>query len=110
MVADMRDLCLGARFNGIIAWDSFFHLCPKDQRRMFPLFRKHSAPNGALLFTSGPAGGEVIGEYRGEPLYHGSLDSAEYRELLDQNGFAIVSHVVEDIACGHHTIWFAQLR
>jgi hypothetical protein len=41
---------------------------------MFPLFRKHSALNAALLFTSGPVGGEAIGEYRGEPLYHGSLD------------------------------------
>ena len=110
IVADMRELCLGGRFNGIMAWNSFFHLCPQDQRQMFPIFRTHSAPNAALLFTSGPVGGEVIGEYRGEPLYHGSLDGAEYRELLDQSGFAVVSHVVEDIACGHHTVWLAQLR
>jgi hypothetical protein len=26
-----------------------------------------------LMFTSGPAYGEAIGTYRGEPLYHGSL-------------------------------------
>ena len=104
IVADMRELELGGQFNGLIAWDSLFHLRPEDQRRMFPLFRKHSAPNAALLFTSGPAGGEVIGEYRGEPLYHGSLERAEYRELLDQNGFAVASHVVEDIACEHHDL------
>jgi SAM-dependent methyltransferase len=109
-VADMRELCLDARFNGIIAWDSFFHLCPEDQRQTFPRFRTHAAPKAALLFTSGPAGGEAIGEYRGEPLYHGSLDGSEYRELLNHNGFAIVSHVVEDVACGHHTIWLTQLR
>ena len=35
-VADMRTLSLGRSFDGIIAWDSFFHLCPEDQRRMFP--------------------------------------------------------------------------
>jgi hypothetical protein len=58
---------------------------PENQRSMFPLFRKHSAPNAALLFTSGPVGGEAIGEYRGEPLYHGSLDGQEYTELLAQN-------------------------
>jgi cyclopropane fatty-acyl-phospholipid synthase-like methyltransferase len=110
IVADMRSLCLDAEFNGIIAWDSFFHLSPEDQRAMFPLFRKHSAPNAALLFTSGPAAEEVIGEYRGEPLYHGSLDGAEYRELLERNGFAVASHVAEDITCGGHTIWLAQLR
>lgn len=110
VVADMREFCLGDRFNGLIAWDSFFHLRPEDQRLMFPVFRTHCAPKAALLFTSGPVGGQAIGEYRGEPLYHGSLDSAEYAELLDQNGFAVRSHVVEDAKCGHHTIWLAQLR
>jgi SAM-dependent methyltransferase len=110
VVADMRELCLSGRFNGIIAWDSFFHLCPEDQRRMFPIFRKHSAPKAVLLFTTGPAGGEAICEYRSEPLYHSSLDGAEYRELLDRNEFVVVSHVAEDATCGHHTIWLAQLR
>jgi hypothetical protein len=42
---------------------------------MFPVFRTHCAPKAALLFSSGPAGGQAIGEYRGEPLYHGSLDT-----------------------------------
>jgi SAM-dependent methyltransferase len=68
IVADMRKFDLNARFEGIIAWDSLFHLCPEDQRRVFPLFTKHSAPNAALLFTSGPASGEAIGQYRGEPF------------------------------------------
>ena len=110
ILADMRGLHLNTRFDGIIAWDSFFHLCPEDQRRMFPLFREHSAPNAALLFTSGTSYGEAIGKYRDEPLYHGSLDTREYRELLHDNGFEVVSHVVEDVTCGRHTIWLAQLR
>ena len=41
----------------------------------------------ALMFTSGPAHGEAIGSFAGEPLYHASLDPAEYRSLLDRNGF-----------------------
>lgn len=110
VVADMRALRLDTIFHGIIAWDSFFHLRPEDQRLMFPRFRKHASAEAALLFTSGPAYGEAIGEYRGEPLYHGSLDGADYRELLEHSGFAIVSHVVEDVTCGNHTIWLTQLR
>ena len=109
-VADMRTLSLGRTFSGILAWDSFFHLCHDDQRRMFPIFRKHAAPGAALMFTSGPSHGEAIGTYQGEPLYHASLDGAEYRALLDRHGFAVVAHVVEDPSCGHHTIWLAQLR
>jgi hypothetical protein len=34
------------------------------------VFRRHAAPKAALMFTSGPAAGEAIGAYRGEPLYH----------------------------------------
>jgi SAM-dependent methyltransferase len=109
-VADMRELALGHRFDGLIAWDSFFHLRPDDQRRMFPLFRKHADNGTALLFTSGPRHGEAIGSFEGEPLYHASLDPAEYRGLLDENGFSVIAHVVEDAGCGGHTIWLAQQR
>jgi SAM-dependent methyltransferase len=110
IVADMRTLSLAQSFDGILAWDSFFHLCPEDQRKMFPIFRRHAEPGAALLFTSGPSHGEAIGTYKGEPLYHGSLDEAEYRSLLGINGFDVAGHVVEDPACGYHTVWLARLR
>ena len=87
IVADMRKLALQRQFSGILAWDSFFHLCQDDQRKMFPVFREHAAPKAALMFTSGPAHGEAIGSFGGEPLYHASLDPAEYRSLLDGTGF-----------------------
>jgi SAM-dependent methyltransferase len=62
LVADMRALDLEVRFDALIAWDSFFHLKPDDQRRMFEVFRAHIAPGGLLLFTSGPRAGEAIGD------------------------------------------------
>jgi hypothetical protein len=104
----MRTLSLPQRFDGMLAWDSFFHLDPEDQRRMFPVFRRHAAPCAALMFTSGPAHGEAIGSYQGEPLYHASLDASEYRAILNANGFEVVAHVIEDPDCGHHTVWLAQ--
>lgn len=109
-VADMRQLDLGETFDGLIAWDSFFHLAPDDQRAMMPLFRNHAAPGAALMFTSGPADGEAIGTLEGEPLYHASLDPEEYRELLGDCGFEVVRHVAEDPDCGSHTVWLARLR
>ena len=53
LVADMRTLSLDRRFDGILAWNSFFHLCPEDQRGMFPIFRRHAGTKAALMFTSG---------------------------------------------------------
>ena len=107
-IADMRGLSLGRAFAGVLAWDSFFHLRHGDQRRMFPVFRAHAASGGALMFTSGPAHGVAIGSYRGEPLYHASLGEAEYRALLEANGFDVAAHAVEDPACGGRTVWLAQ--
>jgi trans-aconitate methyltransferase len=109
IVNDMRTLALSRRFGGILTWDSFFHLCPEDQPQMFSIFKTHAAPKAALMFTSGTVHGEAIGTFQGEPLYHGSLDTAEYRSLLHQNGFAVVSHVVEDPRNGGRTVWLAQL-
>lgn len=88
---DMRTLSLNQAFDGVLAWDSFFHLCPFDQRQMFRVFQAHTRARSALMFTSGPAAGEAIGTYRGEPLYHASLDADEYRELLEQCGFEVAS-------------------
>ena len=110
VVADMRSLDLARRANGILAWDSFFHLRQDDQRRMFSIFRKHAAPKAALMFTSGPGEGEAIGSYEGEPLYHASLSQEEYRALLDREGFTVVSFAAEDGDCGGHTVWLSQLR
>ncbi len=110
LVADMRTLALERRFDGVLAWDSFFHLSRDDQRAMFPLFAAHAAPGAALLFTSGTSEGVAIGSYHGEPLFHASLDAAEYGRLLVSNGFSVLDHVAEDPDCGGHTVWLAQLE
>jgi SAM-dependent methyltransferase len=107
-VADMRRLALGRTFDALLAWHSFFHLTPDEQRAMFPLFAAHSADGAMLMFTSGPAEGVAIGTFEGEPLYHASLGPDEYRLLLRQSGFTVVDHVAEDPDCGGATIWLAR--
>jgi SAM-dependent methyltransferase len=100
VVADMRSLLLGRKFDGILAWDSFFHLPEDNQRKMFPIFRSHAVPKAALMITTGPRAGEAIGTYQGEPLYHASLAADEYQLLFDKHDFEVVSHVVEEPATG----------
>jgi SAM-dependent methyltransferase len=108
IIADMRALSLGRTFDGVMAWDSFFHLNYDDQRQMFPTFRAHAKPGAPLLFTSGPQHGEAIGSFRGEPLYHASLSPDEYRALLLENGFECVAEKMEDPECGLHSVWLAR--
>jgi len=108
IVGDMRTVSLGRRFDGVIAWHSFFHLPHDDQRRMFDVFAAHCRADGALMFTSGPARGEAIGRFEGEKLYHASLDPDEYRTRLANAGFQVIDHVAEDPACNGDTIWLAR--
>lgn len=105
---DMRSLELNARFDVIVAWNSFFHLAADAQRSMFARFKAWSRPNTVLLFTSGFSEGEAIGEMFGHSLYHASLDTAEYASLLDAHGFSVIEHRVEDPTCGGHTVWLAH--
>lgn len=107
-VGDMRAPALHGPFDGIIAWHSFFHLPPDDQRTMFGTFARLAAPRAALIFTSGPAEGEAIGSFQGEALYHASLDPEEYRALLAAHGFVVLHHRAEDPACGGATVWLAK--
>ena len=104
IVADMRKLALLTTFDAILAWDSFFHLEHEAQRNMFPVFRRHAASGTALMFTSGPSHGEVVGEFDGEPLYHASLDASEYRRLLGEQGFTVVNHCEKDQSCFSRTV------
>lgn len=108
IVADMRRLDLGRRFGGVLAWHSLFHLTPDDQERMFPIFARHLAPGAPLMFTSGQRRDVTVGSWRGEALYHASLDAGEYQRLLEANSFLPIDHVVDDASCGGATIWLAK--
>lgn len=106
--ADMRSVELDEKFQGILAWDSFFHLTPHDQRQMFYQFARYSVKGTVLMFTSGVSHGEAIGDMFGEALYHASLAPEEYRKLLCQHDFEIVKMVREDPECAGHTVWLAK--
>lgn len=108
IVDDMRDLALGETFNAILAWHSFFHLPPDDQRAMFQVFENHIGYGGVLLLTTGPAEGEVWSDNGGQALYHASLSPAEYDYLLALHHFTVLAHTIADPDCRGATVWLAK--
>lgn len=102
--ADMRTLDLGRTFRGVLAWHSLFHLTPDDQRIALPRLLAHAAPRSVVMFSSGQRLGHAMGEWHGEPLYHGSLDAAEYDAILARAGFEV------DHAAGAEdgSVWLAR--
>lgn len=91
--ADMRTLDLGETFAGVLAWHSLFHLSPADQRIALPRLLAHAAPIASVMFSSGPYEGSIVGSWRGDPLYHGSLGPQEYETLLTSQGFVVETGV-----------------
>lgn len=102
--ADMRTLDLGRTFAGVLAWHSLFHLSPADQRIALPRLLAHAAPRAVIMFSSGPSEGSVVGAWRGDPLYHGSLGPQDYETLLTSRGFQVETGVWAD----NGSVWLAR--
>ncbi|TNF69938.1 MAG: class I SAM-dependent methyltransferase [Gammaproteobacteria bacterium] len=108
ILKDMRVLKLNQKFDVILAWHSFFHLPPEDQKLMFGVFEQHIKKDGYLLFTAGPSEGEVYSDNGGIELYHASLSPKAYESLLKKHHFKIIQHKKEDPQLKGATFYLAQ--
>ena len=100
-IGDMREALPEGVFHGVLAWHSLFHLTPEAQTLLLPALAARVADGGRLMFTAGPAHGEAIGEWRGEPLYHGSLAPEVYNSLLIEAGLTVENS-------GDNGVWLAR--
>ncbi|MBA3661435.1 MAG: class I SAM-dependent methyltransferase [Gammaproteobacteria bacterium] len=108
IISDMRNINLNQQFDVVLAWHSFFHLDQDSQRKMFKIFSAHTKHGGVLAFTSGEEEGEVWSNNGGQELYHASLSTKEYNQLLQDASFEVLVHKVRDPECGDATAWVAQ--
>ncbi|MEM6848863.1 MAG: methyltransferase domain-containing protein [Pseudomonadota bacterium] len=106
--ADMRTFDLGEKFDGVLAFNSLFHLTVEDQRAALARMAAHAGPDAALMFTSGPDAGEAFGHVDGVAVYHASLAPADYCALLLEHGFQTLSFRPNDPECREHTLWLAK--
>ncbi len=106
--ADMRALELQDKFDAVIAWHSLFHLPHDDQRRTLNSLASMVEQDGLLVFTSGENYGEVWSDNGGQDLYHASLSTEEYAQILQDCSFKVLVHKVRDPDCGEATVWIAK--
>jgi len=105
---DMRSVEFEGPFDGVIAWDSLFHLRPEEQAEMVVKAAAWLAPGGALLFNSGSSRDVTIGCQFGEKLYHASLAPGDYRALFVMHGLIEVAFNPQDDTAGGRAIWLAR--
>lgn len=106
--ADMRTFELDQQFDGIIAWNSFFHLTADEQKDCITRMARHLRPGGMLMLTVGPRAGEVSGMVGSERVYHASLSPAGYAVCLEGNGLQLTGYLAEDPETQSHTILMAR--
>ncbi|RYE02300.1 MAG: class I SAM-dependent methyltransferase [Sphingomonadales bacterium] len=106
--ADMRRAVMSRNFEGILAWDSLFHLDHDDQAAMLTRMANWLEPGGAMLFNTGPARSEAPGHQFGEDIYHASLAPFEYRALFEDLGLMEIDFVPDDQHVGGRSVWFVR--
>ncbi|WP_170333366.1 class I SAM-dependent methyltransferase [Ruegeria arenilitoris] len=106
--ADMREFELDQKFDGIIAWNSFFHLTADEQKACIARMSHHLRPGGMLMLTVGPSEGEASGTVGAEIVYHASLSPAGYASCLEENGLLLTGFLAEDPETQSHTILMAR--
>lgn len=81
------------KYDGIIAFDSFFHFPQERQAEIYSKISTWTNIGAYLLFTHGKENSELTDCMYDEIFYYSSLSTQEVHKLLSDNGFAIETSV-----------------
>lgn len=97
-------------FDGILAWDSLFHLPLDKQEQAIRKIVKLLKPNGIFLFTAGGKAGELTSTMFETEFYYSSLSSKKYESILaDENCQVILNEIDDPRSKGHRVICCKKL-
>lgn len=100
--ADIAEFQTNEGFDGIIAWDSLFHLRLNEHEPVFRKIYSFLKFNGFFLFThGGGTGGEITGEMFGHQFSYSTLGPKKTKQLLLSLGFAIIRWKIYDQGSGY---------
>jgi cyclopropane fatty-acyl-phospholipid synthase-like methyltransferase len=107
---DMRTVEIGERFDGIVAWDSVFHVPREDHAMVFERFARWLRPNGLLMLSLGGSAWEDEAPMLGERFFFSGWEPADELALLEQAGFDVVHAEVDDPSSRGHLAVLASRR
>lgn len=108
IICDIREINLNEQFELVLIWHSLFHLSGTEQRNLLNKISQNISNKGILAFTSGDFEGEILGEFASKALYHSSLSPVKYSQILQDNGFEIISKTLNDEQTGNISVWIAR--
>jgi cyclopropane fatty-acyl-phospholipid synthase-like methyltransferase len=89
-----------ASFDGVIAYDSIWHVPRQEHSPIFERIREWLVVGGAALFTLAAAKGEgeLFTELIGVPVFYDSRPEAASLQMLGAAGFSIVGHDLKPVS------------
>jgi SAM-dependent methyltransferase len=102
---DILTARIEGRFDGVLAWDSLFHIPLEKQEEALRKVIGLLKPNGVFLFTTGGERGELVAEMFDREFYYSSLSVEEYENMLvTENCHVIISETDDPRSHGHRVI------
>lgn len=98
-----------ASFDGVIAYDSIWHVPREEHQRVFEDICSWLVPRGTALLTLGAAvdsKGELLTELKGAPVFYAAWPEETSLEMLAQAGLSVVTH---DRRAGHLSVLAEKL-
>lgn len=92
---DFFDFETSDTFDGILAWDSFFHFPKNKQEMIYPKIAKMLKPDGYLLFTHGDIDDEHTSPMMGQEFYYSAITKEKIADLFLENGLEI-EYMIKD--------------
>ncbi len=99
LLCDFFNFDSNERFDGIIAWDSLFHLPKQRQKDIYEKVYNLLNPSGFFLFTHGKDEDEHVDEMFGEKFYYSCLSKDFVLNLMTEIGFTL-EYSIEDFIEG----------
>jgi predicted TPR repeat methyltransferase len=101
-VCDFFDFISIKKFDGVLAWDSFFHFPKEKQEEIYFKVGNLLNSGGYLLFTHGDADDEHIDNMMGESFYYSCLPKDKVCKILREIGFEIEYALKDYLENGTH--------
>lgn len=87
---DFLDFSSDKLFDGIIAFDSIWHIARNKQVEVFYKISSLIKKGGYFIFTHGNCNGETIGIMFDQKFYYSALDITEIKILFSKLGFKFI--------------------
>jgi SAM-dependent methyltransferase len=101
---DILDVRFDRKFDGILAWDSLFHLPFEKQEQAIKKIIGMLEPNGVFLFTAGGDDGELVSMMFSTEFYYSSLSNLQYEQLIMSENCQVILNEIDDPGSHGHRV------